>query len=719
MLPVPNLDDRSFEQIMREAKELIPHLAPEWTDENAHDPGMTLLELLAWHIEMQQYRINRMSVEYDRKFLALLGGWPLDRQPATTSVSFTQVHDVTYIPFGTAVKVGQLQFETVRSITIIPERTTSVTLKHDGTSKELTQNIRSGRVVFYPFGDKGEVGSQMIIRLEKPLPQVMPLSLFIELDGQPPKHRIPARYKHFYPSAVVEWSFYAEDENGGSWQPLRMERDESYSFHQSGPILFDLPFSTQKITTIKAEVVSGSFDDVPRVRRLMWNEVFTSQGKTWCIEERFDGWGEETRKLGVSEPIQLYLYHSLFLSGIVQVQYRVGNGWIDVASEYFHFEYGDTYVILMIEPFAIIPLGKESIRVVGIDMAFAEHQYIANGTGISYQSYPLPIPSVYADQLQIQVGEWHPDSNQMIWRDWERVLDFDHSTMSSGHYVLTEDEQISFSDGIYGMSPSSSLTPNIRFISYRTGEGIQGNVKEDTLKNMNVHNQHLQVTNLFSAYGGSDPESISEALARTKLEVLDPKCGVTEQDIEQRVLEIPGVKIARVKAISGYHPTLTNYPQERAMGHISIVVVPSSGHFFASPSEGLKGTVAIHMEPYRLLTNKFHIIGPEYIKVTIRAVIVVEPQYEGKEHEVVTALNRWLIPERTSGSEGWEFGKSINKSDVYDYIHSVTGIVYIQDLWIMAEGHQVTQEEGGDIRIPPNGLAYSGDHEIEFLIQHQ
>lgn len=718
MLPVPNLDDRSFEQIMREAKELIPRLAPDWTDENAHDPGITLLELLAWHIEMQQYRINRMSVEYDRKFLALLGGWPMDRQPATTSVSFTQVHDVTYIPFGTAIKVGQLQFETVRSITIIPERATSITLKHEGTSKELTQNIRSGRVVFYPFGDKGEVGSQMIITLEKPLPQVMPLSLFIELDGQPAAHRIPARYKQFYPSATVEWSYYAEDEQGGSWQPLRMERDESYSFHQSGPILFELPFSSQKIATIKAEVVAGRFDDIPRVRRMMWNEVFTSQGKTWCIEQRFDGWGEETRKLGQSEPVHLYLYHALFLSGHVQVQYKLEDGWIDVSPQYFHFEYGDTYVMLIIEPFEMIPIGNESIRVVGIDPEFVDKQYIGSGTGISHQVYPLPISSIYSDQLLVQVGEWNPELNQMLWRDWDRVLDFDHSTMSSPHYVISEDEQIFFSDGIYGMSPSPSPAPNIRFISYRTGEGRKGNVKEDTLKSMIVHNQQLQVSNLFPAYGGRDPETIAEALARTKLEVLDPKCAITEKDIEARVLEIPGVNIARVKAISGYHRALTNYPQERAMGHISIVVVPRSSHYFANPSEGLKQTIAVHMEPYRLLTNNYHIIGPEYIKVTIRAVIVVEAQYEGKEHEVVTALNQWLIPEKTSQSDGWEFGKSINKSDVYDYIHSVAGIVYIQDLWIMAEGHQVTQEEGGDIRIPPNGLAYSGEHEIEFIIQH-
>ena len=48
-LPVPNLDDRSWKQIVDEAVRLIPRYCPEWTNHNASDPGVTLLELYAWH----------------------------------------------------------------------------------------------------------------------------------------------------------------------------------------------------------------------------------------------------------------------------------------------------------------------------------------------------------------------------------------------------------------------------------------------------------------------------------------------------------------------------------------------------------------------------------------------------------------------------------------------------------------------------------------------
>ena len=44
-LPVPNLDDRSWKQIVDEAVRLIPRYCPEWTNHNASDPGITLIEL--------------------------------------------------------------------------------------------------------------------------------------------------------------------------------------------------------------------------------------------------------------------------------------------------------------------------------------------------------------------------------------------------------------------------------------------------------------------------------------------------------------------------------------------------------------------------------------------------------------------------------------------------------------------------------------------------
>jgi len=46
-LPLPNLDDRRWADLVDEGRTLIPVSAPAWTDHNIHDPGVTLMEMLA------------------------------------------------------------------------------------------------------------------------------------------------------------------------------------------------------------------------------------------------------------------------------------------------------------------------------------------------------------------------------------------------------------------------------------------------------------------------------------------------------------------------------------------------------------------------------------------------------------------------------------------------------------------------------------------------
>lgn len=43
-LPSPNLDDRRFQQFVDDAKRYIQQRAPEWTDHNVSDPGVTLVD---------------------------------------------------------------------------------------------------------------------------------------------------------------------------------------------------------------------------------------------------------------------------------------------------------------------------------------------------------------------------------------------------------------------------------------------------------------------------------------------------------------------------------------------------------------------------------------------------------------------------------------------------------------------------------------------------
>ena len=73
-LSLPNLDDRRYADLVEEARSLIPSYAPEWTNHNPSDPGITLVELFAYLTEMLVYRVNRVTDENVRAFVKLIAG---------------------------------------------------------------------------------------------------------------------------------------------------------------------------------------------------------------------------------------------------------------------------------------------------------------------------------------------------------------------------------------------------------------------------------------------------------------------------------------------------------------------------------------------------------------------------------------------------------------------------------------------------------------------
>ena len=72
-LPMPNLDDRRFQDLVDDAKRMVQQRCPEWTDHNVSDPGVTLIETFAFMTDELLYRLNRVPDRMYITFLDLLG----------------------------------------------------------------------------------------------------------------------------------------------------------------------------------------------------------------------------------------------------------------------------------------------------------------------------------------------------------------------------------------------------------------------------------------------------------------------------------------------------------------------------------------------------------------------------------------------------------------------------------------------------------------------
>ena len=71
-IEIPNLDDRTYDDLVQEALSMIPTHAPEWTNHNPSDPGIMLIELFAYITEMLLYPLNRVTDANKQAFLNLI-----------------------------------------------------------------------------------------------------------------------------------------------------------------------------------------------------------------------------------------------------------------------------------------------------------------------------------------------------------------------------------------------------------------------------------------------------------------------------------------------------------------------------------------------------------------------------------------------------------------------------------------------------------------------
>ena len=69
----PNLDDRTFTDLVEAAKLRIRQRCPEWNDLSPGDPGIVLLEAFAFLTETMIYRLNRIPEKAYIEFLKLIG----------------------------------------------------------------------------------------------------------------------------------------------------------------------------------------------------------------------------------------------------------------------------------------------------------------------------------------------------------------------------------------------------------------------------------------------------------------------------------------------------------------------------------------------------------------------------------------------------------------------------------------------------------------------
>ncbi|EEE36026.1 conserved hypothetical protein [Rhodobacteraceae bacterium KLH11] len=176
---IPKLDDTDFDALVEEARGLIPEYAPEWTDHNLHDPGITVIDLLAWLVDQQIYRIGHVGPSLRRAFSRLMGIEPRPARQAIFDVWSNQpgstVLDLAAGQEAHSIDLPDAQFMVAEDVRLTGARIETITLVTEAGRKPLGDGLAHGRsTLSLPPTDGGGP-----LALEIKLDQVL-------LQGEPP-----------------------------------------------------------------------------------------------------------------------------------------------------------------------------------------------------------------------------------------------------------------------------------------------------------------------------------------------------------------------------------------------------------------------------------------------------------------------------------------------------------------------------------------------------
>ncbi|WP_042403378.1 putative baseplate assembly protein [Streptacidiphilus carbonis] len=236
-LPSPNLDDRRFQQFVDDAKRYIQQRAPEWTDHNVSDPGVTLVETVAHMADQIVYRLNRVPEKNHLAFLDLIGITLFPPSAARAAVTFwlsSPLGDAVRLPIGTEVATSRTEseeavvFATERELTVVPSELAYLVVQQSGQAViDRTSDLAEGKDL-HCFAESPRPGDCLLFGLTAAVPHcAVALTLDSRVDGVGVDPRQPP----------LVWEAWTED----GWTGCEVDRDGTGGLNRPGEVVLHVP----------------------------------------------------------------------------------------------------------------------------------------------------------------------------------------------------------------------------------------------------------------------------------------------------------------------------------------------------------------------------------------------------------------------------------------------------------------------------------------------
>ena len=672
-LPIPNLDDRRFDDLVAEAKARLANHLPELTQIAPGDPVNALVDLFAYFTETMLYRANLIPERQRRVVLNLLqiplrnakpsrGLVCLDAGPRTVTLP-SLVRDGVQLKAGDQnfTGVGEIQPTPLAMSVGIKQLISDAELSGMGLTRQDLQEhygLKKGDIP-QPFQPHYFESGKETLTLDNSLDRffymalTVPKTLLTKIGevreqlagitlniGLAPADELEAEQISALSPRRLRWELMSQNDDGDLVPlPLEVVHDTTKGGRQLGVVRLRLPRNAQLFDSLTvADPMFAGLGDLP----------------------------PELPEPLTSERVALWLRLSCPDDPLLTL------GYLDV----------------------------NSIEVIG--QALKQDLVIGIGTGMPDQVVTLPDTSIEPDSLVLEVEE------EGMWVPWQRV-DFlvDLGADARAYKLDPQTGQIYFGDGLEG-GKRPPVGKRIRAASYRAGGGRASNLPAGAIKELSGGSARISVRHLWSCTGGVDAESVVQAERRIPQFLTHRNRAVTKQDFQILAVNNQVNPVARAEVMEGLLPgTSLKTLRDNVPGVVSVFVMPPRYPALAQtpkPTKGLLKDVYDYLLQRLVIGTELYVLSPQFIPLAVSVnVDVLDSTTEQQTlRDVESALIDYLWPLAPGGArgEGWPMGVHVQANELQTQVARVPGVKAVKAIALFQKTTSGWQRLGKDQPLP-------------------
>ena len=681
MLNARNLDDQTYEEIVKAAKGRLPWLCPVWTDHNAHDPGITILELMAWYKEMQQYHMNQFTDELRWKLLKLAGVTCLPACPAQCAVELDAEGPARLAGERLSTR-EEIPFELAQPVPARRPVISRIQVVQGEHRMDVGELLEDRRVTFQPFGADQDTPSRLYIGFSQ-LGEG-DLGLWFDVESPAGPIRNPFAFSEQVPR-LIRWTC----QGAGN---TTVVQDETHGLSVSGYVTLRAegawPAGEENLHWLVLTLEDPGCEEQVRLSGISAGRWPALQQETWA-ESRFflaPAQGDWT----------VCLEDALARDGDLAVFVRTAERWEQTGL--WHSAATEEGRLLQVDTSSAVQDGAENVLVVALDPVHSS-RLLFDAKGLPGETFFLDLEGrtalmesflLLCDTLdrdgKVRPALWRCVDDLYAWGPRDRVFTYDPVR-----------ETITFGDGEHGAllqrGEGAVLTAGL-VLTFGAGGNIPGGTeltfREDGLS---VRSQ--------AARGGRDRETAAQAQARLLRELSTTRKCVSAADYERLAKETPGLRVAAAEALPGYDPDEPTGVSRLPV--VTVVAVPAGTGERPLPDRRFLATVQRQMDTVRPIGTQVKVVPPVYVELEADVTI------RGGEADVAETLreklSRWL--------ESAGIGGTLQAGEAWALVQAADGVLQVREVTLRAVSPGCYQNEEGDIRLPRRAIPRLGALRVE------